>query len=218
MNWKTLIKSESEKDYFKSLTDFILKDSEQHIIYPPHKNIYKAFNLTPFNKVKVVVLGQDPYINENQAQGLAFSVPKDCQIPPSLKNIFKEINSDLNQTHQFTHGNLEGWAKQGVLLLNTTLTVRAGQSNSHKDKGWEIFTDKAISLLNDHPNNLVFILWGASAKSKSKLITNTKHLIITAAHPSPLSAHNGFFGSKCFSKCNEFLINNNIVPINWFDT
>jgi uracil-DNA glycosylase len=176
--------------------------------------MYNAFKLTPLDQVKVVILGQDPYHGANQAHGLAFSVQPECEVPPSLRNIYKEINSDIG-SHQFPHGNLTSWAEQGVLLLNTVLTVRANSANSHRDMGWETFTDQVIQTVNEQDRPIVYLLWGSAAKNKKVLITNSKHFVLEAAHPSPLSAYNGFFGCKHFSKANQFLTTNNIQPINW---
>jgi uracil-DNA glycosylase len=212
--WKQLFDEESEKQYFKDIYSFLKEDSKKYKILPDQKDIYNAFGLTPFDKVSVVIYGQDPYIQIQQPHGLAFSVRKDIATPPSLKNIYKEIKNDLNIDIPKT-GNLESWAQQGVLLLNSILTVREGQSGSHKEIGWQILTDKVISCLNEKQTPLVFILWGAFARSKKKLITNDKHLVLEGSHPSPLSAHSGFFGGKYFSKCNQFLEKNNITPINW---
>lgn len=215
MNWKQLFKEESSKEYYKKLTNFIMEDSKQFAILPPHKQIFTAFDLCPLDKVKVVIIGQDPYHGPGQAHGLSFSVPNGVKIPPSLNNIFKEIKSDLNLTNNFTHGNLESWAKQGVLLLNSVLTVRQAEAASHQKKGWETFTDTVIRAIDKTSQPKVFILWGAFARNKKQLITNPAHLVLEAAHPSPLSVYNGFFGCKHFSKTNEFLINNNISPIDW---
>jgi len=204
---------EKEKDYFKKLFDYIDSEYETKTIYPLRKDIFRAFTLTDFDDVKVVILGQDPYHEEGEAHGLAFST-LNKKLPPSLKNIYKEIESDLNlKINQ--DGNLEYLAKQGVLLLNTVLTVEEGKAFSHKNKGWEIFTDNVIKELNKDDNPKVFILWGNASISKESFITNKNHLVIKSNHPSPLSAYNGFFGSKPFSKTNEFLIKNNIEPINW---
>lgn len=208
--WNKLIKEEQEKDYYKILLDKMQNDTA--IIYPEKKNVFNAFKLTPFEEVKVVILGQDPYINPGQAHGLSFSVESGA-LPPSLKNIFKELKTDLNISN--TSGDLTPWAKQGALLLNSTLTVRAGESNSHQDYGWQTFTDRMITALNDKVSPVVFLLWGGFARKKAKLITNKLHKIIEVAHPSPLSAHNGFFGSKCFSQANSFLINNGMEEIDW---
>lgn len=213
-SWKQIFDIESEKQYFKDIYSFLKDDSKQYKIYPSQKDIFNAFTLTPFDKVRCVIYGQDPYIKIKQAMGLSFSVPKDITIPPSLKNIYKELKSDLNVNHP-SHGNLEHWANQGVLLLNAILTVRENSSGSHKDIGWQIFTDRVIEYLNEKQEPLVFILWGNFARSKKKLITDKKHLILEGSHPSPLSAHTGFFGGKYFSKCNDFLKNNNIEIIDW---
>ena len=214
MNWQSIIKEESSKDYFKQITYFVQEDSKQHKIYPPHKDIFNAFKYCPFDKVKVVCLGQDPYHNPGEAHGLSFSVLPGVKLPPSLQNIFKELKNDLNIAAP-NHGCLTSWAEQGVLLLNSFLTVRQNQPGSHQNIGWHIFTDKIISLLNNKNTPTVFVLWGNFAKKKKGLITNPAHLIIEGVHPSPLSAYSGFFGSKPFSKINNFLIENNIDPINW---
>ena len=203
-DWDTILDGEFEKEYYKGLREFLISEYKSKIIFPSMHDIFNSLKFTPYQDVKAVILGQDPYHEPNQAHGLCFSVKKGVPKPPSLVNIFKELQSDLGITPP-DHGNLEDWAKQGVLLLNTVLTVRIGQANSHKGKGWEIFTDRVIELLNQRENPMVFLLWGANAKSKADLITNKRHLILTAAHPSPLSAHNGFFGCRHFSKANDFL-------------
>lgn len=213
-NWNELIKEEKQKDYFKNLVKFVQINGKKYTIYPDHKLVYSAFNLCHYDDVKVVILGQDPYHGPNQAHGLAFSVMNNVPVPPSLMNIFKEINSDLSIPIPST-GCLTPWAKQGVLLLNTILTVNEGQPGSHKGFGWEVFTDKVISCINQNNNPIVFLLWGAFAKSKKKLLTNPNHLILEASHPSPLGAYMGFKGCKHFSKTNEFLIKNNLKPIDW---
>lgn len=215
MNWKELIKAESSKEYYQNLQINIVAESEHSIIYPSHRDMFTAFKLTPLDQVKVVILGQDPYHGVGQAHGLSFSVGLDCDVPPSLRNIYKEINSDLGVSHKFPHGNLTSWAQQGVLLLNTVLTVRANVANSHRNMGWETFTDKVIQTVNEQDRPLVYMLWGSAAKSKRGLVTNSKHLTLESAHPSPLSAYNGFFGCKHFSKANEYLTINNIDPIDW---
>lgn len=215
MTWKELFKEESSKDYYKKLEQFIFEDSKNHTIYPGRKDLFTAFKLTPLDKVKVVILGQDPYINPNQAHGLAFSVQPGNPIPPSLNNIYKEINQDLQTDHQFTDGCLVPWAEQGVLLLNTVLTVRANEANSHRGLGWETFTDRVIQTLNDVETPLVFMLWGNSARSKKELITYSHHFILEGSHPSPLSAYNGFFGCYHFSKTNGYLEANDVKPIDW---
>ena len=212
-DWDAILEKEFEKDYYKNLRIFLNNEYSSQTIFPPAKDIYNALRITSFSDTKVLILGQDPYHEENQAHGLAFSVNKDIQIPPSLLNIYKELNSDLN-TYIPDNGYLIKWAKQGVLLLNTVLTVEAHKANSHKGKGWEILTDAIISSLNDK-ENMVYILWGRNARNKTKLITNPNHLILESAHPSPLSAYNGFFGSRPFSKTNEYLIRNNLSPIDW---
>ena len=215
MNWKELFKEESSKDYYHKLQLAILQESEVSTIYPPHRDMFNAFKLTHLDKVKIVILGQDPYHGANQAHGLSFSVQPGNPIPPSLKNIYKEINEDLQVDHKFTEGCLVPWAEQGVLLLNTVLTVRANEANSHRGLGWETFTDRVIETLNEVEQPLIFMLWGSPAKSKKKLITYSHHLILEAAHPSPLSAYNGFFGCHHFSKANGYLEINNIKTIDW---
>lgn len=215
MSWKQLFVEESEKDYFKKIISFVHEDAKSYTVLPNYKDMFTAFKLTPLDKIRVVILGQDPYFNPGQAHGLAFSVLEDCPVPASLKNIFKEINSDLSLDYRFPHGNLTSWARQGVLLINTVLTVRQGFANSHKDIGWEIFTNKVISKINEEDRPIVYLLWGKSAKDKIKIITNKKHLVLSSAHPSPLSASNGFFGCKHFSKTNDFLIENKLSPIEW---
>lgn len=213
MQWKDFIDCEKNKDYYKNLINKINLEYSNYLCHPDYNNIFNAFKLTPLNSVKVVILGQDPYHEVNQAHGLAFSVLCD-KLPPSLVNIYKEMSSDLNVNIN-QDGNLEYLAKQGVLLLNTILTVRNGQALAHKNLGWEIFTDNAIKLLNTLNQPIVFILWGSNAISKKVLLNNPNHLILTSVHPSPLSAYRGFFSSKPFSKANEFLIENNVEPIKW---
>lgn len=215
MEWQDIINEESKKEYFKNLSQFIEQERQQYKIYPNHSDIFNAFRYSSISNTKVLIVGMDPYHGPNQAHGLAFSVQKGIKIPPSLKNIFKEINSDLGLNINPLHGDLTSWAEQGVLLLNTVLTVRDGEPASHKNKGWEVFTDKVIKLINEQNRPIVFLLWGGFALSKKPLLNNTKHLILEAAHPSPLSAHNGFFGCKHFSKTNNFLNKNNITQINW---
>lgn len=212
--WGEVLKVEFTKDYFLMLKEFLVEEKKQTIVYPPGSLIFNAFNKTPFNQARIVILGQDPYHGPNQAHGLCFSVPKGVAIPPSLGNIFKEISSDLGLPIP-AHGNLEEWAKQGVLLLNATLTVRAHQAGSHQKKGWEQFTDAAIVKLSEQRQNLVFMLWGAYAQAKAKLINSQKHHILMAPHPSPLSAHRGFLGCRHFSKANKILNDNGIKPIDW---
>lgn len=213
-DWDDILQDEFNKEYYLNLRKFLDEEYASKVIYPPKQDLYSALRLTPYKDVKVLILGQDPYHEPNQAHGLAFSVNKGIQTPPSLINIYKELHDDLN-CYIPNNGYLVPWAKQGVLLLNTVLTVQAHKANSHKGKGWEILTDTIISKLNDKKEPIVFILWGRNARDKRKLITNPKHLIIESAHPSPLSAYNGFFSSKPFSKTNDFLIKNNIKPINW---
>ncbi|MGN0973917.1 MAG: uracil-DNA glycosylase [Bacilli bacterium] len=213
-SWELLLKDEMNKEYFQKLLEFIKQEYKTKTIYPKMNEIFKAFRYTPYNNVKVVILGQDPYHGENQAEGLSFSVPLGVKQPPSLKNIFKELQDDLGCSIPKS-GSLVSWAEQGVLLLNSVLTVIKDHAASHRDKGWENFTDRVIQEVNKKEDAVVFILWGNYARSKKKYITNPKHLVIESAHPSPLSAHNGFFGSKPFSKTNNYLIQNNIKPINW---
>lgn len=212
--WKQALAAEFDKPYFAALKAFLLYEKQQgKIIYPPGNQIFNAFNLTPFDKVKVVILGQDPYHGYEQAHGLCFSVNDGIAQPPSLQNIFKELQHDLGCTPPKS-GNLINWANQGVLLLNATLTVEAGKAGSHQNKGWEQFTDRAIQLLSEQKSNLVFMLWGNYARNKASLVDSSKHLILEAAHPSPL-ARGAFFGCKHFSKANLYLVEHNIIPINW---
>lgn len=210
----SILDAEFRSEYYIALRSFLKTEYARQTIYPDMYEIYTAFHLTGYNDVKVVLLGQDPYHGAGQAHGLAFSVKQSVPPPPSLVNIFKEIEADLGIKRP-SHGCLEHWARQGVLLLNTALTVREGSPNSHKNKGWEIFTDKVISHLNSREAPLVFMLWGANAKAKHALITNPQHLVLKAAHPSPLSAHNGFFGCKHFSQANDFLKSKGAEPIDW---
>lgn len=212
--WDSILEEQFNKPYFEKLITFIEEEYEKYTIYPKKEKIYNALKLVEPNDVKVVILGQDPYINPGQAQGLSFSVQDGITIPPSLRNIYKELESDLGITPS-SSGSLIRWAEQGVLLLNTVLTVRSGQSNSHQGKGWETFTNSIIQYLGQQKENIVFILWGKDAQSKIKFIDGNKNLILTAAHPSPLSAYKGFFGCKHFSKTNEYLQEHNIEPINW---
>ena len=213
MTFEEFIKIEEKKEYYIKLMDFVDEEYSRNICYPKRYEIFNAFNFTKFEDIKVVILGQDPYHEENQAHGLAFSVLCD-KLPPSLKNIYKEMESDLGMSIN-QDGNLTYLANQGVLLLNTILSVREHEANSHKDKGWEIFTDNVIKEINKIDKPIVFILWGRHAKEKKKLLNNNKFLIIESEHPSPLSAYRGFFGSKPFSKTNDYLISNNIEPIKW---
>ena len=214
--WDELLKDEYKKDYFINLKKFIINEYKTKTIYPKMSEIFNAFIKTPYENVKVVILGQDPYHGENEAEGLSFSVKIGIAKPPSLINIFSELESDLNIKPP-NHGSLVSWAEQGVLLLNSSLTVVKDNPKSHSNKGWEIFTDEVIKIINKKDTPVVFILWGSDARSKKSLITNKKHLIIESAHPSPLSAYRGFFGSKPFSKTNEFLIKNGISPVKWGD-
>lgn len=213
-DWDELLKEEFQKEYYLRLRQFLIKEYSTKIIYPNMYKIFEALKLTPYKDVKVVILGQDPYPGRGQAHGLAFSVQKGVAIPPSLLNIFKELSQDLN-CYIPNNGYLVPWAKQGVLLLNTSLTVVANRPNSHRNRGWEIFTDRIIQLLNAKETPIAFLLWGNNAKSKAKYITNPKHLVLTAAHPSPLSAQRGFFGCRHFSKVNAFLRKNGLEEINW---
>lgn len=212
--WKRALAPEFEKDYFVRLTDFVRQEYQQTMVYPPGRLIFNAFNLCPFDKVKVVIIGQDPYHGPGQAHGLCFSVNDEVAFPPSLQNIFKEIHDDLGMPIPAS-GNLTRWAEQGVLLLNATLTVRAHQAGSHQRRGWEEFTDAAIRVLAEQKEHLVFILWGSYAQKKGAFIDRNKHLVLTSVHPSPLSAYNGFFGNKHFSRTNEYLVAHGETPINW---
>ncbi|MEN9953326.1 MAG: uracil-DNA glycosylase [Bacteroidota bacterium] len=214
--WKKSLEKEFKAAYFLDLVDFLKNEKlSKQIVYPPGPLIFNAFNQTDLNKVKVVIIGQDPYHGPNQAHGLSFSVQKGIPAPPSLVNIFKEIQSDLGLTNQKTMGDLTYWAQQGVLLLNATLTVRANQPNSHAGIGWQRFTDAVIQILNEQCEHLVFILWGNFAKEKGMHIDSKKHLVLKAAHPSPFSADKGFFGCKHFSKTNEYLVKQGKTPIDW---
>ena len=200
---------------YKKIREFLKTEYFTKTIYPPMNDLYNCFRLTPYDKIKCVILGQDPYHNEGQAHGLCFSVKNGVELPPSLKNIYKEIHDDLGIDEPAGFGDLTAWAKEGVLLLNTVLTVRAGAANSHKDCGWQQFTDEVIKIVSDREEPMVFMLWGANARSKKNLIDTKKHLVLECAHPSPLSAYNGFFGCRHFSKCNDFLVKRGQVPINW---
>lgn len=213
-SWQTILTDEFEKEYYQKLRNFLKKEYTTQKIHPDMYHIYEALELTPYEKVKVVILGQDPYHGVNQAHGLSFSVQPGVKIPPSLNNIYKELQSDLGIS-PVKHGNLVSWAKQGVLLLNTVLTVREGQAYSHRGKGWEILTDKIIEKLNEREKPIVFILWGKPAQEKMKMIDKSRHIILTSAHPSPLSAHRGFLGSKPFSKTNDALMALGETPIDW---
>jgi len=212
--WKRLIDTEAEKPYMKQLKQHLLHDYNTRTVYPSHKNILKALEITPLEEVKVVIIGQDPYHGPGQAHGLSFSVPNGIKMPPSLLNIFKELSMDLN-IPQPSNTDLTPWAKQGVLLLNTTLTVLGGNPMSHANLGWETLTDEILQCVNEAKESVVFILWGAHAQKKMPFIDQRKHLIIKSPHPSPLSAHRGFFGSKPFSQTNEFLVSKGLQSINW---
>lgn len=214
-SWHQLLQDELNSDYFNELAKFIDSEiSSGQIIFPQVQDIFSALNLTPLDNVKVVILGQDPYHGDGQAHGLAFSVNRDIKIPPSLVNIYKELNSDLNLEIP-RHGCLESWAKEGVLLLNNVLTVQKGKAGSHQKKGWEKLTDKIIEIINEKKENVVFILWGSPAQKKASKVDTKKHFVLTSVHPSPLSSYRGFFGSRPFSKTNEFLIQKSLKPINW---
>ncbi len=213
-SWKGALEEEFGKEYFETLRKFVKAEYQNAIIYPPPKNIFRAFELTPFDKVEVVILGQDPYHGPGQANGLCFAVAEGQRLPPSLQNIFKELETDIGPVKNKT-GDLERWARQGVLLLNATLTVQAHKAGSHQGKGWEEFTDAVIRKLSEDKENLVFILWGNYARQKGAHIDRAKHYVIESPHPSPFSAHNGFFGSKPFSKTNEYLQKLGKKPIDW---
>lgn len=213
-NWKIPLKKVFEMDFFKQLTSFVRNEYHNHLVFPPGKEIFNAFDHCPLDSVRVVILGQDPYHGPGQAHGLSFSVKPGIPFPPSLLNIMKEIKADLG-TPMPPNGDLTRWADQGVFLLNATLTVRANEAGSHQNKGWEIFTDEVIRIINAQREHVVFMLWGAYAQKKAELIDPTRHLILKAPHPSPLSAHRGFLGCKHFSKANEYLLNNGLEPIKW---
>jgi uracil-DNA glycosylase len=212
--WKHILEDQFTSDYFVSLTGFIREEYRKSVVYPPGKLIFNAFDLCPFDKVRVVIIGQDPYHNPGQAHGLCFSVPDGTGYPPSLLNIFKEIKSDIG-VNPHNSGDLTRWAHQGVLLLNAILTVRQNQPGSHQNKGWEKFTDSVITALSQHKNNLVFILWGRYAQVKGSGIDRSRHLILESVHPSPLSASRGFFGNHHFSRCNQYLIEHGNEPVDW---
>jgi len=213
-SWKIVLSDEFQATYFSELKDFLIAEKMKYKIYPPGSDIFSAFNYAPFDSVKVVILGQDPYHGDGQANGLCFSVNDGIRKPPSLQNIFKELQTDLGLPIS-ENGNLEKWARQGVLLLNATLTVRAAQAGSHQNKGWEIFTDSIIRKLSNEKENLVFILWGNYARAKKSMINTEKHFIVESPHPSPFSAHSGFFGSRPFSKTNNYLVEIGKSPIDW---
>ena len=214
-SWLEVLRPQFEAPYFAELKKFLIAERQQYECYPKGGDIFAAFDNTPFDKVKVVIIGQDPYHEPNQAHGLCFSVPHGVMVPPSLVNIIKEINSDLGTQIPTTSGNLMGWAQQGILLLNATLTVRAHQAGSHQHHGWETFTDAAISALSKKRKGIVFLLWGSYAINKAQLIDRSKHFVLTAPHPSPLSAYRGFFGCKHFSKTNQILEQEGLEPIDW---
>lgn len=213
-DWLEPLKPEFGKAYYSKLFQFVKEEYATRKIFPPANDIFNAFHLTPLSQVKVVILGQDPYHNDGQAHGLCFSVKPEVEVPPSLVNIYKELNEDLG-CYIPNNGCLTKWAEQGVLMLNTVLTVRAHQANSHRGQGWEEFTDAAIRILDEQDRPIVFILWGSPAQKKAQMLHNPKHLILKAPHPSPLSAYRGFFGSRPFSQTNDFLIKNGLTPIDW---
>ena len=213
-DWDVILKDDFTSDNYNNLRKFLKEEYFAHTVYPNMHDIFNALKFTPFNDVKAVILGQDPYHEEGQAMGLSFSVPDGIKLPPSLVNIYKELQTDLNIT-PCSSGDLSKWAKEGVLLLNTVLTVRSGLANSHAKKGWEVLTDSIIQHLSNERENIVFILWGNNARSKKKLIDTSKHLVLESAHPSPLSVYNGFWGSKPFSKTNNYLKQHDITEIDW---
>lgn len=213
-SWDEVLKGEFDKEYYQKLRLFLINEYRNHTVYPDMHDIFNAFKATPYENVKVVIIGQDPYHEPGQAHGMAFSVKKGVKTPPSLVNIYRELEDDLG-IKPVSHGYLMKWAEQGVLLMNTCLTVREHQANSHRNHGWEQFTDHVVSVLNKREKPIVFILWGANAKARASLITGSQHLILTGAHPSPLSAYNGFYGGKYFSKANEFLTEAGEGPVDW---
>ncbi|MCI2803261.1 uracil-DNA glycosylase [Staphylococcus pettenkoferi] len=213
MEWADIFHDITSRHDFQAMHDFLEKEYTTQIVYPDRENIYQAFDLTPFNKVKVVILGQDPYHGPNQAHGLGFSVQPNAKFPPSLRNMYKELQDDIGCVRRSPH--LQDWAREGVLLLNTVLTVRKGEAHSHRDIGWETFTDEVIQAVSDNLEHVVFILWGKPAQQKIKLIDTSKHHIIKSVHPSPLSAYRGFFGSKPYSQANAYLEEHGIEPVNW---
>ena len=213
-DWNPVLRGEFAKPYWPELQAFVAAERERHTVYPPHPEVFACLHLTPYADTKVLILGQDPYHGPKQAHGLCFSVRRGVAIPPSLVNIYAELQADLGLEPP-AHGNLEGWARQGVLLLNTTLTVRAGNAASHQGKGWETFTDEVIKAVNAKEHRVVFILWGSHARKKKALIDTTRHTVIESAHPSPLSARNGFFGSKPFSRANAALVEAGLEPVDW---
>lgn len=213
-DWNPVLRGEFAKPYWQRLQQFVAEQRARYTVFPPEDQVFAALHLTPFAKTRVVILGQDPYHGPRQAHGLCFSVPRGVPIPPSLANVYTELQSDLGITPP-SHGNLEAWARQGVLLLNTTLTVRAGQAASHFGKGWEVFTDEVLRTVNAKPERVVFILWGSNARKKKSLVDQSRHVVIESAHPSPLSAHNGFFGSRPFSRANAALAEAAQQPVDW---
>jgi uracil-DNA glycosylase len=214
-SWKEKLKGEFEHEYFEQLSHFVKKEYQKGVVYPAPKNIFRAFDLAPFKEVEVVILGQDPYHGPRQANGLCFAVEKGMPLPPSLQNIFKEIEKEYGEPVKTKDGDLSRWAKQGVLLLNATLTVRAHLANSHKDKGWEKFTDAVIKTLSEEREHLVFLLWGNYARAKGAHIDREKHLVLESPHPSPFAAHSGFFGNNHFKRANEYLLAQGKKPIDW---
>lgn len=213
-DWNPVLRGEFDEPYWQELQSFVRAERQQATIYPPHDDVFAALHLTPYADTRVMILGQDPYHGPGQAHGLCFSVRRGVRVPPSLQNIHRELHDDLGLPIP-DHGNLEAWARQGVLLLNATLTVRAGQAGSHQGKGWETFTDRVIAAVNDKPEHVVFVLWGSSARKKRSLVDGSRHTIIESPHPSPLSAHHGFLGSKPFSRANEALVSHGQQPIDW---
>lgn len=213
-DWNPILRDEFDAPYWSELQTFLARERAEHTVYPPHDEVFRSLHLTPYANTKVLILGQDPYHGPGQANGLAFSVHDGVQIPPSLLNIHKELESDLGITRP-AHGNLEPWAHQGVLLINATLTVRAREAASHQKHGWETFTNRVIEAVNDKPERVVFILWGASARRKKELVDLQRHVVLESPHPSPLSAHRGFFGSRPFSRANDALVAAGLDPIDW---
>jgi uracil-DNA glycosylase len=213
-DWNSLLRREFDRPYWAELQDFVRHERERHVVFPPHDEVFAALHLTSFAATRVVILGQDPYHGSGQAHGLCFSVRRGVPIPPSLRNMHKELQQDLGCPTP-SHGNLEHWARQGVLLLNTTLTVREGEAASHQGRGWETFTDEVISAVDAKSSRVVFLLWGAASRKKKSLIDTDRHTVIESAHPSPLSAHNGFFGSRPFSRANQALRESGQEPIDW---
>ena len=214
-NWDNFLEEERKKEYFSKIESFLKEERINNNVYPVKDDVFNAFNITPLSKVKVVILGQDPYYKEGQAHGLAFSVKKGVKIPPSLRNMYKELESDIEHFKSPEHGDLTSWSEQGVFLLNNVLTVTENKPDSHKKIGWEIFTDSVIDYINENCENVVFILWGGNARKKAKKLNKEKHMILESAHPSPLSSYRGFFGCAHFSKTNDFLEKNNLSKIKW---